>query len=81
MQILNDGRLLVADFRQAAIYSQDGKVEWRHEQNVASAIQLPSGNILLSHMGGLSVIDLDGEKLWEMKHAENPGSYFYAKLE
>ncbi len=82
VQILDDGRLLVADFRQAVIYSAEGKAEWRHAlEGVRSAHRLPSGNILLGHPSGLSVIDPSGDVLWEMKHPSRRGSGFFCQLE
>ena len=82
VQVLDDGRLLVADFRQAVIYSSDGDAEWRYAlEGVRSAHQLPSGNILLGHPSGLSVIDPSGTVLWEMKQPPRGGSGFFAQLE
>lgn len=80
VQILDDGRMLVADFRQAAIFTSDGKAEWRFPlEGVRSAEQLRSGNILLAHKKGLTLIDLGGNVLWRMNEPEAKGAGFYAK--
>jgi HEAT repeat protein len=80
VQILDDGRTLVADFRQAAIFTSDGKAVWRYPlEGVQSAEQLRSGNLLLAHNKGLTLIDLDGKVLWRMDEPEAKGAGFYAK--
>ena len=80
VQILDDGRFLVADFRQAAIYTPDGKAVWRYPlEGVRSAEQLRSGNVLLAHRKGLTLIDLGGRVLWQMAEPEVRGGGFYAK--
>lgn len=80
VQILDDGRLLVADFHQAAIYTPDGKSVWRYPlEGVRSAEQLRSGNILLAHRKGLTLIDRGGNVLWQMAEPEIRGVGFYAK--
>jgi hypothetical protein len=80
IQVLQDGRLLVADFRQAVIYSPEGKAEWSYAlDGVRSAEQLPSGNLLLAHERGLTILDLGKRTLWEMPVPARRGRGFYAK--
>jgi hypothetical protein len=82
VEVLNDGRLLVADFRQVAIYEPDSPIPvWAHEFNgVQSACALASGNFLLGNANGLTVISPDKKTLWTWEQPVIDGCGFYAKV-
>ncbi|MFC1758913.1 HEAT repeat domain-containing protein [Planctomycetota bacterium] len=82
IEMLKDGRFLVSDTRQAAIYeSNNPKPIWSHSlPGIRSASALASGNYLLGHEAGLTIVNQHKDVLWEWEQPRAGGDGFCATI-
>ena len=80
LDLLSDGRFLIADSRQVAIYEpNDPNLVWSLQHSgLRSATALASGNVLLGHETGLTIIDRDKQVVWRWEQPQLDGDGFYA---
>ena len=80
IDLLSDGRFLITDSRQVAIYEpNDPNPVWSRQQGgLRSATALASGNVLLGHATGLTIIDRDKEVVWRWEQPQLDGDGYFA---